>query len=102
VVAAAAARFRRRRATALEPVPWPQEQPAPRGSRWRRWLGLAAAAVVLAGAGLVLGGYPGALLVPAAAFAFGGLARTRRRDMGPWLLGGLLLLASACGAVGEH
>jgi hypothetical protein len=58
--------------------------------------------VVLAGAGLVLGGYPGALLVPAATFAFLGLAGTRHRETGPWLLAGLLLVASACGAVGEH
>jgi len=92
----------RRRAAVPEPAPWPQEQPAARQARWRRWLGLAAAAVVLAGAGLVLGGYPGALLVPAAAFAFGGLARTRRQETGPWLLASLLLVASACGAVGEH
>jgi hypothetical protein len=40
--------------------------------------------------------------VPAAAFAFGGLARSRRRETGPWLLAGLLMVASACGAVGEH
>ena len=47
--------------------PWPQEPP-PARSRGRRWLGLAAAGAVLAGAGLVFGGYPGAVLVPAAAF----------------------------------
>ena len=58
--------------------------------------------MVLAGTGMVLGGYPGALLVPAATVAFAGLARTRRRETAPWLLAGLLLLASACGAVGEH
>ena len=45
---------------------------------------------------------PGALLVPAATFAFAGLARTRHQETGPWLLAGLLLVASACGAVGEH
>jgi arabinofuranan 3-O-arabinosyltransferase len=95
-------RFPRRTPTAPATVPWPQEQPAPHRPRWRRWLGLAAAVVILAGAGLVLGGYPGALLVPAATFAFAGLARTRRRDTGPWLLAGLLMLAAACGAVGEH
>jgi hypothetical protein len=40
--------------------------------------------------------------VPAATVAFAGLARTRRRETGPWLLAGLLMLAAACGAVGEH
>jgi arabinofuranan 3-O-arabinosyltransferase len=101
VLLVAVLRFRRRSAV-LEPAPWPPEQPAPHRSRWLRRLRLAAAVVLLAGAGLVLGGYPGALLVPAAAFAFGGLARTRRQETGPWLLAGLLLVASACGAVGEH
>jgi arabinofuranan 3-O-arabinosyltransferase len=100
--------FRRRRSPKPQPAPWRQEDTWPREDtqshrpRWLRWLGLAAAAVVLAGAGLVLGGYPGALLVPAATFAFAGLARTRRRETAPWLLAGLLMLASACGAVGEH
>jgi hypothetical protein len=101
VLLVAVVRFRRR-STVLEPVPWPPEEPVAREGRWRRWLGLAAAAVILAGAGLVLGGYPGTLLVPAAAFAFGFLARTRRQEAGPWLLASLLLVASACGAVGEH
>ncbi len=102
VLLVAVVRFRRRQPSAPQMNQWPQEQPEPHRSRWLRWLRLIAAAVVLAGAGLVLGGYPGALLVPAAAFAFGGLARTRHRETGPWLLAGLLLVASACGAVGEH
>jgi arabinofuranan 3-O-arabinosyltransferase len=102
VLLVAVVRFRRRQSPKLQPAPWPQEDTQSHRPRWLRWLRLTAAAVVLAGAGLVLGGYPGAVLVPAAAFAFGGLARTRYRDTGPWLLAGLLLLASACGAVGEH
>jgi hypothetical protein len=102
VLLVAVVRFRRRRSPKPQPAPWPQEDTQSQRPRWLRWLGLAAAAVVLAGAGLLLGGYPGALLVPAAAFGFAGLARTRRRETGPWLLAGLLMLAAACGAVGEH
>jgi arabinofuranan 3-O-arabinosyltransferase len=102
VLLVAVVRFRRHRSPKPQPAPWPQEDTQSHRPRWLRWLGLAAAAVVLAGAGLVLGGYPGALLVPAATFAFAGLARTRRRETAPWLLAGLLMLASACGAVGEH
>jgi len=86
--------------------PWPQDHPPsarPRWLRWLRWLGLAAACAVLAGAGLLLGGYPGAVLVPAAALTFMGMARNGRRAQDvPWLLAGLLVVASACGAVGEH
>jgi len=83
--------------------PWPQEQPRPARPRWLRWLGLAAACLVLAGTGLVLGGYPGAVLVPAAALTCLGLARNGRRQQDvPWLLASLLVVAAACGAVGEH
>jgi arabinofuranan 3-O-arabinosyltransferase len=82
--------------------------------RWRRWAVVAAVAAGLAAAGLVLGGYPGAVLLPVAT----GLLRLRwrRRRRGrhgrderdgtasgrPLLLGGLLAVASALGAVGEH
>jgi arabinofuranan 3-O-arabinosyltransferase len=103
VLLVAVVRFRRRRPP---PVPgisqWPQPPARPRRPRWVRWFGLAAGALILAGAGLVLGGYPGAALVPAAALAFALAARTRRQEAGPWLLAGLLVVASACGAVGEH
>ena len=75
--------------------PWPQA-PSPRP----RWFRLAAACLLLAGAGLVLGGYPGAALVPAAALVFMNLGR--RAPSVPWLLAGLLVVASACGAIGEH
>jgi arabinofuranan 3-O-arabinosyltransferase len=102
VLLAAVLRFRRRSPAERQVAQWPQENLQSHQSRWLRWLGLAAAAVVLAGAGLVLGGYPGAFLVPAAFFAFACLARTRHQETGPWLLAGLLLVASACGAVGEH
>jgi hypothetical protein len=60
------------------------------------------ACAVLAGVGLVLGGYPGAALVPAAALLFGVSARGWRVRSGPWVLTGLLVIASACGAVGVH
>jgi hypothetical protein len=52
----------------------------------------------LAGTGLLLGGYPGAVLVPVATLVFVRL----RLLSSPWLLAGLLVLASASGAVGEH
>jgi arabinofuranan 3-O-arabinosyltransferase len=102
VLLMAVVRFRRRPAGTPQLVPWPPAKSRPGRPRWRRGLELTAAAVVLAGAGLVLGGYPGALLVPAATFAFAWLAGTRHGETGPWLLAGLLLVASACGAVGEH
>jgi arabinofuranan 3-O-arabinosyltransferase len=76
--------------------------------------GVLTAALILAG--LWLGGYPGAVILPVAAGAFWALARYRRSSgsrpagsrpagswlSGPWLLPGLLLAASACGAVGEY
>ena len=89
----------RRRSMDAGPTPWPPDQPAPRRSGR---LELVIAAVVLAGAGLILGGYPGAVLVPAATFACLALNRTRHAEAGPWLLAGLLVVAAAGGAVGEH
>jgi arabinofuranan 3-O-arabinosyltransferase len=64
----------------------------------RRWVRLPLTAAALAGAGLLLGGYPGAVLVPVATLAF-----TRLRVLSsPWLLAGMLAVAAASGAVGEH
>jgi arabinofuranan 3-O-arabinosyltransferase len=88
-----------RRRPVPDPRQWPQEDRSP--GRFR-WLGLAVAGPVLAGGGLVLGGYPGAILVPASALAFVVLSRRRDAMSVPWVLGGLLLVAAACGAVGEH
>jgi arabinofuranan 3-O-arabinosyltransferase len=91
-----------------EPDPYRQRQGA-RRPWWLgipRWLRMAvlivAMAVTLAGAGLVLGGYRGALAVPAMAGAVGVLARTWRRTSAAWLLGGLLTVAVVVGAIGDH
>jgi arabinofuranan 3-O-arabinosyltransferase len=77
-----------------------------RGGRYLlRWLGMAVVIALLtgllAGVGLGLGGYPGAVLVPAATLVFSIPAR-RWVLSSPWVLAGLLFAASACGAVGEH
>ena len=96
------------------PLPW---TPGPRGPgrrRSRRWPTVVLTGAALAAVGLVLGGYPGAVLLPIVT----GLLRLRlrRRSPGrhgrdqwdwesagrPLLLGGLLAVASAIGAVGEH
>jgi hypothetical protein len=54
-------------------------------------------------AGLWLGGYPGAVLLPVAVGVFLGVSRgSRGRLAGPWLLAGLMLAAAAAGAVGQH
>ena len=64
------------------------------------WLVVAGALVL---AGLWLGGYPGVVLLPVAVGAFVGLRRgSRWRLADPWLVAGLMLAASAAGAVGEH
>jgi hypothetical protein len=64
------------------------------------WLGVASGLVL---AGLWLGGYPGAVLFPVAVGVFLGFSRGSRRGMvDPWLVAGLMLAASAAGAVGEH
>jgi arabinofuranan 3-O-arabinosyltransferase len=57
----------------------------------------------LALAGLWLGGYPGAVLLPVAAGVFLGVSRgSRGRLAGPWLLAGLMLAAAAAGAMGQR
>jgi len=96
-------------------LPWARER-HPGRRRSRRWLlaAGAAAAVALVVAGLVLGGYPGAVLLPVGTGLLLLPSRGRRRgrhgrDQRGWetagrplLLGGLLAVASAIGAVGEH
>jgi arabinofuranan 3-O-arabinosyltransferase len=74
--------------------PWSHEhQP------WPTWLRLVLACPILAGAGLLLGGYPGALLVPAATLLI--LFLDSKTTTNLWLAA-LLIIAAACGAVGEH
>ena len=54
-------------------------------------------------AGLWLGGYPGAVLLPVAVGVFLGVSRgSRGRLADPWLVAGLMLAAAAAEAVGEH
>jgi arabinofuranan 3-O-arabinosyltransferase len=95
------------------PLPWTPGPRRPGRRRSRRWPTVVLAGAALAAAGLVLGGYPGAVLLPVVT----GLLRFRpqgrphgrphgRRDWEtagrPLLLGGLLAVASVIGAVGEH
>ena len=57
----------------------------------------------LALAGLWLGGYPGAVLLPVAVGVFLGVSRdSRGRLADPWLVAGLMLAAAAADAVGKH
>jgi len=96
------------------PLPWAPGRPRHPGGRRRRWPTVFAAGAGLAAAGLVLGGYPGAVLLPAATGLLWLQSHRRRRgrhDRGqrdwdtvgsPLLLGALLAVASAIGAVGEH
>ena len=101
---------------ASDDVPEPQgarsASPARRQPRWPP--GPAAAATVaaavccLALAGLWLGGYPGAAILPAAAALFVFAAGYRHtcpswyQVSRPWVPGALLLAAAACGVVGGH
>jgi arabinofuranan 3-O-arabinosyltransferase len=68
----------------------------------RPWVRLALACVPLAGAGLLLGGYPGAVLLPVATLLFAAPARRLRILSTPWVPAGLLAAAAVAGAVGEH
>jgi arabinofuranan 3-O-arabinosyltransferase len=64
------------------------------------WLVVASGLVL---AGLWLGGYPGAVILPVAVGVFLVVCRgSRWRLIDPWLVAGLMLAASAAGAVGEH
>jgi hypothetical protein len=88
---------RRRRRPDAHPPRWPVIM------RSLRMATLAVAGTVaLSGAGLVLGGYRGALAVLAMAGALGALARTWPRTSVSWLLGGLLIIGSVVGAAGGH
>jgi hypothetical protein len=64
------------------------------------WLVVAGGLVL---AGLWLGGYPGAVLLPVTVGVFLRISRgSRGRQAGPWLVAGLMLAAAAAGSVGQH
>ncbi|MGH3248212.1 MAG: alpha-(1-_3)-arabinofuranosyltransferase domain-containing protein, partial [Trebonia sp.] len=73
----------------------------PRPAR-HRWLATGLMTACLATAGLVLGGYPGALLVPAAAGVLCVTGPGRRAASDPRLLSGLFAVALVAGATGQH
>jgi arabinofuranan 3-O-arabinosyltransferase len=81
---------------------------APSGRRpLRRTIVSVMAWLVVAGglvlAGLWLGGYPGAVLLPVTVGVFLRISRgSRGRQAGPWLVAGLMLAAAAAGSVGQH
>ena len=112
VIMIAAFGLRLRRAPRAQAWSAPDRQRRHAGRRrpgepgFRRRLRIAARIVAwtaaLAAAGLALGGYRGAIAVPAMAGILGALARTWPRTSVPWLLGGLLMIAAVVGAVGEH
>jgi hypothetical protein len=81
-----------------------RRRPGESGSRRRLRLAalIVAGTAVMAGAGLVLGGYRGAIAVPAMAGILGALARSWPRTSVSWLLGGLLMIAAVVGAIGGH
>ncbi|HEY3880309.1 MAG TPA: hypothetical protein VGM12_17075, partial [Trebonia sp.] len=88
-------------------LPWPAASSAPGPSPLvrrpaQRWLTAGVMITCLAVAGLVLGGYPGAVLLPGAVAAFCLAPSGWRLAPGPWLLGGLLTVALLVGALGEH
>src|SRR5262249_39298655 len=98
-----------RRRSSPPPAPAAAPTPAaPSGRRPpRRTIVLAMAGLIVLSAltlaGLWLGGYPGAVLLPVAVGVFLGVSRgSRGRLAGPWLLAGLMLAAAAAGAVGQH
>ena len=92
IVALALALRRRGR----RPLAWPADPVADQlATGPRRWFAAGVIGVSLVAAGVVLGGYPGAILVPAVAGALYFLA-------GPRVLGGLFAVALIVGAIGEH
>src|SRR5262249_19201488 len=94
--------------TPAVPTPAVPTPAAPSG-RWplRRTIVPVMAWLVVAGglvlAGLWLGGYPGAVLLPVTVGVFLGVSRGSRGWLaGPWLVAGLMVAAAAAGAVGQH
>jgi arabinofuranan 3-O-arabinosyltransferase len=104
----------RRRSSDEPPGEAPGEVPGEAPGEGRRFLvrvaGPAAVLAGLAAAGLWLGGYPGALILPAATVGFlicgsdladGAAGRLLPEAVRPRALAGLLIAASVCGAVGD-
>jgi arabinofuranan 3-O-arabinosyltransferase len=94
------------RRRARQPVAWSADLPRPGRRRagrpaWR-WLAVAVVTASLAAAGLVLGGYPGAVLVPAVVGALRIPPPGWRQRWGPWLLGGAFAVALVVAVIGQH
>jgi arabinofuranan 3-O-arabinosyltransferase len=90
----------RRMASAAEPGS--KAGPGPRGRpSWRWFLSAVATVVILAGVGLLIGGYPGAVVFPVATAVMLGMPRTGWR-VRPRLVAGLFVVAAIVGAIGEN
>jgi arabinofuranan 3-O-arabinosyltransferase len=96
------------RRRARPPLAWTAGRPGP-GQPWPglgqprwRWLAAGLMLAALAVAGLLVGGYPGAVGVPAVAGVLCVLPPGGRARSGPRLLGGAFTVALAVGAIGEH
>jgi arabinofuranan 3-O-arabinosyltransferase len=93
-----------------EPLPWTtatapgwlSRRLGQRYTRVRRWLTVAIVAVVIAGTGLLLGGWPGAIGLPIVTALFSIRVRGKRLGPLPAVAGGLLFVAAVIGAIGEH
>jgi arabinofuranan 3-O-arabinosyltransferase len=84
-----------------QPWPWPGPGHGLGQPRWR-WLAAGLMIASLAIAGLLVGGYPGAVGVPAVAAVLCILPPGGPTRSGPRLLGGAFTVALAVGAIGEH
>jgi arabinofuranan 3-O-arabinosyltransferase len=96
---------RRRPPPAAVAVPTPSAPPGwlPLRQAIVRVMAWLVVANLLVLAGFWLGGYPGAVLFPVAVGVFLGICRgSLSRRVDPLLVAGLMLAASAVGAVGEH
>jgi arabinofuranan 3-O-arabinosyltransferase len=98
---------RKRRRTTLRNSTAPPLIPEPRSAplRWLRYL---AVGVLLAGTGFWLGGYPGAVIVPAAALLFATASRRAGENRiwagisSPWVVACLVVGAAVAAAAGRH
>jgi arabinofuranan 3-O-arabinosyltransferase len=95
---------RRRRTSASAPwVPWPDGGARRAGRlRWTIQWRLGAPCVPLIILGLLLGGWPGAVIVPVVTIGLLLVSRRLRVLASPWLLAIALTAASVAGAIGVH